>query len=262
MKRRAGAWVMALALALLAPPFPGEAQQAARTSRLGYLSSHRPEAFRIDVLRSALRELGWVEGRNLVIDHRSADGRLDRLPALAAELVGLKPDVIVAVPTVAALAAMRTTQEIPIVFTHVSDPVGAGLVHSLARPTANVTGVTHLNASLNPKRLEILSQAVPGATLVAAIWQPGGLGQHTERLMLTQTEAAASALGVGLRLIEARGSRTWTVPWRRPFVHAPAPCSCSRARSSSATPAVPSRSRRGPGCRRCTSRGSSPRPVD
>ncbi|HEY3066217.1 MAG TPA: ABC transporter substrate-binding protein [Methylomirabilota bacterium] len=195
---------MLLAL-VLAPPVSSEAQQAAKVYRLGYLSSHPPQTFRVDVLRQALHELGWVEGRNLVIDYRTADGKISRLPALAAELVRLKPDVIVAVPTVSALAAQRATQEIPIVFTHVSDPVGSGLVQSLPRPAANVTGLTHLNTSLNPKRLEILWHAVPKRTHIAAIWQPGGLGEHTERLMLKQTEAAAGALGVGLQFVEARG---------------------------------------------------------
>jgi putative ABC transport system substrate-binding protein len=196
---------MLLALGLLATPLSGGAQQAAKVYRLGYLSSHPPETFRVAVLRQALHELGWVEGRNLVIDYRAADGEINRLPALATELARLKPDVIVAVPTVSALAAQRTTQEIPIVFTHVSDPVGSGLVQSLARPGANVTGVTHLNTSLNPKRLEILWHAVPKGTHIAAIWQPGGLGEHTERLMRKQTDAAAGALGVRLQFVEARG---------------------------------------------------------
>jgi putative ABC transport system substrate-binding protein len=206
MKLRAGPLTLVLAVALLATPLPGAAQQAAKVYRLGYLSSNPPETFRIDVFRRALHDLGWVEGRNLVIDYRSADGKFDRLPALAAELVRLKADVIVAVPTVSALAAQRATREIPIVFTHVSDPIGIGLVQSLARPAANVTGLTHLNTSLNPKRLEILRQALPTEAHIAAVWQPGGLGEHTERHMLKETDAAAVALGVRLQLVEARGA--------------------------------------------------------
>ena len=107
---------------------------------MGYLSSHSPETFRIQVFRRALGELGWVEGRNLVIDYRSADGKLDRLPALAADLVSLNVDAIVSVPTVAALAAKRATTKAPIIFTHVSDPIGAGLIASLARPEATSRG--------------------------------------------------------------------------------------------------------------------------
>jgi putative ABC transport system substrate-binding protein len=191
------------ALAILVAP--AEAQDAAKMRRIGYLSSHTPETFRVGVFRQALHDLGWVESRNLLIEYRSADGRFDRLSALAAELVRLKADVIVAVPTVSALAAQRTTREIPIVFTHVSDPIASGLVQSLARPEANVTGLTHLNTSLNPKRLEILRDAAPNETHIAAVWQPGGLGENTERLMLKETSAAAGALGVRLQLIEVRG---------------------------------------------------------
>jgi putative ABC transport system substrate-binding protein len=194
--------IVLVALAIL--PVTAETQQTGKVYRIGYLSSNPPETFRVQVFRQALHDLGWVEGRNLLIDYRSADGKLDRLSPLAAELVRLKADVIVAVPTVSALAAQRTTREIPIVFTHVSDPIGSGLVQSLARPEANVTGLTHLNTSLNPKRLEILRHAVPNDKQIAAVWQPGGLGENTERLMLKETEAAADALGVRLQLIEAR----------------------------------------------------------
>src|SRR5262245_47515119 len=228
---------LALAAGSLAMPLAAEAQQAGKVYRLGYISSNPPETFRIDVFRQALRNLGWVEGRNLVIDYRSADGKIDRLPALAEELVRLKPDVIVAVPTVSALAAQRTTQEIPIVFTHVSDPVGSGLVQSLARPAANVTGLTHLNTSLNPKRLEILRDAVPSVTHIAAVWQPGGLGEQTERLMLKETAIAAGTLGVRIQLLEARVSAdleaTFATAFQaRPgaFVVLPAPLFLSNAR--------------------------------
>jgi putative ABC transport system substrate-binding protein len=98
------------------------------------------------------------------------------------------------------------TRDIPIVFAYVSDAVGSGLVEGLARPAANVTGLTHHNSSLNPKRLDLLHRAVPKAALVAGVWQPGGLGQHTEQLMLQETDAAATALGMRLRLVEARGA--------------------------------------------------------
>jgi putative tryptophan/tyrosine transport system substrate-binding protein len=113
--------------------------------------------------------------------------------------------VIVAVATVPALAARRATQTIPIVFTHVSDPVGSGLVASLGRPGGNITGFTHFNAGLGPKRLELLKQIVPAARQVAALWHPGGLGEHTEKEMINETEGAARALGVPVQILPVRG---------------------------------------------------------
>jgi len=157
-----------LALSVLAAPLVAKAQQAAKVSRIGYLSSHSPETFRIEAFRQGLHEFGWVEGRNLIIEYRSADGKFDRIPVLAAELVRLKVDVIVAVPTVSALAAKRVTQTIPIVFTHVSDPIGSGLVPTLARPGGNVTGFTHVNVGLTPKRLEFLKETIPNISRMVA----------------------------------------------------------------------------------------------
>lgn len=185
-------------------PLSLEAQQADKLARIGYLSFHSPEAFNIEAFRQSLRDLGWVEGRNLIIDYRSAEGKSDRLPRLASELVGLKVQVIVAAATVPALAAKQATQTIPIVFTHVSDPVGSGLVSGLARPGANVTGFTHLNVGLIPKRLEFLKQAVPNLTRVVALWQPGGLGQFTEKEMLKETEDAARTLGLQVQFLPVR----------------------------------------------------------
>lgn len=197
---------LAVALVLFALPLAVEAQQASKLSRIGYLSSHSPETFRIEAFRQALHQFGLVEGRNLIIDYRSADGRFDRLPELAAELVRLKVDVIVAVPTVSAAAAKRATQTIPIVFTHVSDPVGSGLVPTLARPGGNVTGFTHVNVGLSPKRLEFLKEMIPNVTRVVALWHPGGLGERTENIMLKETEAAARALGIQPQFLEVRSS--------------------------------------------------------
>jgi putative ABC transport system substrate-binding protein len=107
---------------------------------------------------------------------------------------------------VSAVAAKRATQTIPIVFTHVSDPVGSGLVSTLARPGGNVTGFTHVNVGLSPKRLEFLKETIPKVTRVVALWHPGGLGERTENIMLNETEAAARALGIQLQFLEARGS--------------------------------------------------------
>ena len=192
--------------ALLAAPFAAEAQQAAKIARIGYLRSslgdnpHPPEAF-----RQGLRDLGYVEGRNLVIEYREAEGKADRLPALAAELVALKVDVIVASGTLAALAAKQASRTLPIVFSPAGDPVGSGLVTSLARPGGNVTGLSAFAPELVGKRLELLKQAVPGVSRVAVLWQPGAFGERTEKDTLKRAEVAARDLGVPLQFVEARG---------------------------------------------------------
>jgi len=200
MDRRA--FIGTVAGALLAPP-AAEAQEAAKVARIGWLAAnnpaanpHHPEAF-----RQELRDLGYVEGRNLVIEYRSAEGNLERLPALVAELVALKVDVIMAPSTVAALAAKQATRTLPIV----SVTVTSGLVTSLARPGGNVTGLAFFSPELIGKCLEQLKQAVPGVSRVAGLWQPGGQGERTEKDLLKAAEAAARALGVRLQFVEARG---------------------------------------------------------
>jgi len=191
-------------LATLVAPLAAEAQPAAKVPRIGYLvidraaSPHLREAF-----LQELRDLGYVEGRNLVIEYRSAEGKSEQLSALAAELVALKVDVIVAPSTVAALAAKRATRTLPIV--SVAIPVTSGLVTSLARPGGNVTGLAFFSPELVGKCLEQLKQAVPGVSRVAALWQPGGQGERTEKDMLEGAEVAARALGVRLQFVEARG---------------------------------------------------------
>ena len=160
--RRVGL-VSLLCLTTLAAQLAAEAQQAAKVPRIGYLtgslasSPHLREAF-----RQGLRDLGYVEGRNVVIEYRDAEGKYDRLPALAADLVALKVDVIVVTSTPAALAAKQATRTIPIVLAFVADPIGSGLVTSLARPGGNVTGLSVTAPELVGKRLELLKQAVPG----------------------------------------------------------------------------------------------------
>jgi len=201
-----GARTVVLALGLLAAALTAEAQQAAKIARIGYLASnvsaspHLNEAF-----RQGLRDLGYVESSNLVIEYRDAEGKFERLPALAAELVALKVDVIVAVGTLHALAAKQATGTLPIVFASAADPVTDGLVTSLARPGGNVTGLSLLVPELVGKCLEQLKQAVPGVSRVAVLWQPGGLGERTEKDMLKGAEVAARALGVRLQFVEARG---------------------------------------------------------
>jgi putative tryptophan/tyrosine transport system substrate-binding protein len=200
------AFLGTLAGGLLAAPLAAEGQQAAKIARIGYLapnlaaSPHLHEAF-----RQGLRDLGYVESQNVVIEYRSAEGKPERLPALAAELVALKVDVIVGPGTPTALAARQATRTLPIVFATAADPVGSGLVTSLARPGGNVTGLSILAPELVGKRLELLTQAVPGVSRVAVLWQPGGHDERTDKDILKDAEVAARPLGVRLQFVEARG---------------------------------------------------------
>jgi putative ABC transport system substrate-binding protein len=162
-------------------------------------------SFLVEAFRQGLRDLGYVDGRNLVIDYRDAEGKFERLPALAAELVALKVDVILAPATPHALAAKQATRTLPIVFATSADPVGSGLVTSLARPGGNVTGLSFLAPELVGKGLELLKQAVPGVSRVAVLCQPGGQGERTEKDLLKEADVAARALGVRLQFVEARG---------------------------------------------------------
>jgi len=205
MDRRA--FISVITLGLLAAPLATEAQPAGKVPRIGLLANnlaanpHLVEAF----LRG-LRDLGYVEGRNVVIEYRAAEGKVERFPALAAELVALKVDVIVvAGGPPGALAAKQATSTLPIVFIGAGDPVTSGLVTSLARPGGNVTGLTGLSPELVGKGLEQLKQAAPGVSRVAVLWHPGGLGERTEKDMLKGAEVAAQALGVRLQVVEARG---------------------------------------------------------
>jgi putative ABC transport system substrate-binding protein len=186
-------------------PQVARAQQAGKIARIGYLASNLTNQSPLEAFRQGLRDLGYDEGRNVVIEYRDAQGKLEPLPALAVELVALKVDVIVASSTAAALAAKQATTVVPIVFATVPDPVGTGLVTSLARPGGNITGLSNLNADLVGKGLEYLTQAVPGARRVAVLSQPGAFGERTEREMLKAAEVAAEVLGIQLQFVEARG---------------------------------------------------------
>ncbi len=206
MRRLRLAFSITLLLGGLFNPVAAEAQQAAKVARIGFLSGclacgpHLPEAF-----RQGLRDLRYVDGQNLVIEYRDAEGKLERLPALAAELVALKVDVILAAGEPHALAAKQATRTLPIVFAFAPDPVTSGLVTSLARPGGNVTGLSALTPELVGKRLELLTQVVPGVSRVAVLWQPGASGERTEKDVLKGAEVAARALGVRLQFVEARG---------------------------------------------------------
>jgi putative ABC transport system substrate-binding protein len=179
-----------------------EAQQAGKAPRIGYLldGSSSSAADRVDTFRDGLRELGYVEGKNIVIDYRYAEGRFDRFPELAAELVRLKVYVIVAVSTVAARAAKNATRTIPIVALS-GDPVETGLVASVARPGGNVTGLASLAPELSTKRLELLKEIVSKVSLVAVLWNPNG---PAPVLAFKETQLAAKRLGLLLQSLEAR----------------------------------------------------------
>jgi putative ABC transport system substrate-binding protein len=197
---------VALALALLAAPLAVEAQPGAKVPRIGWLPINLAAApINLEPFRQGLRDLGYVEGRDLVIETRDAEGKLERLPALAAELVALKVDVIVAPGTPQALAAKKATKTIPIVFIGAADPVADGLVTSLARPGGNATGSSNFAWELVGKRLELLKQAVPGVSRVAVLWQPGAVAERVEKDILKDAEVAARALGVRPQFVEARG---------------------------------------------------------
>ncbi|MGZ9241299.1 MAG: ABC transporter substrate-binding protein [Candidatus Binatia bacterium] len=188
---------------LLAHCFSAAAQQTAGISRIGFLATTSGSIIstRLEVFRQRLRELGYVQGKNIVIDYRYAEGKLERLPALAAELVGLKVDVIVTVSS-AVLAAKKASATIPIVFALASDPVGSGFVSSLARPGGNITGLSTMAPDLDGKRLELLKEAVPKITRVAFLWR--GSGGARGNLTLTDMEAVAKALRLKLLSLEVR----------------------------------------------------------
>jgi putative ABC transport system substrate-binding protein len=190
-----------LVLGVLWLPLVSESQRAAKATRVGYLTPSAQPA-REEAFRRELTQLGYVEGPDFVIEYRSADGRFERLPDLAAELVGLKVDVLVAVVTHAALAARKATATIPIVMVGVSDPVRAGLVSSVARPGGNVTGTSTLAADVVGKQLEVLKELLPKASRVATLWNPANpVFQHSQ---LGEAKAAAAKLRVRLQLFEAR----------------------------------------------------------
>jgi putative ABC transport system substrate-binding protein len=185
-------------------PFAAAAQKETTVARLAYLTSHPPGRFRVTVFRETLAALGWREGESLIIDYASADGRFDQLPRLARELVERGPDALFAAPAVSALAAKRATETIPIVFSHVSDPIGSGLVTSLPRPFGNVTGFTHVNVGLSPKRLSILKEAVPKLTRLGALWHPEGLDERTQAEMLKEVRDAAHELSLYPEILTVR----------------------------------------------------------
>ena len=188
---------------LLAFPLATVAQQPGKVPRIGYLSSLSPSVTALwdQAFRQGLRDLGWVEGKNISIDYRYAEGRTDRLPDLAADLVRQKVDVIVTSVTPDALAAQKATKVIPIVMATTGDPVAIGLVDNLARPGGNITGLSQIGGELNGKRLELLKEIVPQLSRVAVLWNPQNAGAT---ISWKSIQLAARQLGVGLHSLEAR----------------------------------------------------------
>ena len=187
---------------LLAAPIAGAAQPGGRVYRIGYLANDSAETRYVEAFRDGLRELGWVEGQNIAIEYRFAEGQHDRLPALAADLVRLNVDVIAAGPTPPAVAARNATRTIPIVMLGTAEPVELGLVATLARPGGNVTGLSwSVSLEIIGKQLELLKEAVPRSRLVAILWNPAN---PAHALALKDVKAAAGSLGVRLQLVEAR----------------------------------------------------------
>ncbi|HEX9455742.1 MAG TPA: ABC transporter substrate-binding protein [Candidatus Binatia bacterium] len=196
---------LVLTIALMISGAIAEAQQPNKIPRLGYLAASTPSAnsTRVDAFRQGLRELGYVEGKNIVIEFRFAEGKLDRVPALAAELVRLKVDVIVTAGPTDTRAAKEATNTIPIVMTQDSDPVGSGFVASLARPGGNITGLSTLSPELSGKQLELLKETVPKLSLIAVLetsTEPGNAQA------LREVELAAEAFKVKLQYLDVRAA--------------------------------------------------------
>ena len=181
------------------------AQQPKNVPRIGFLvtgSVDLPETREIlNAFYQGLREHGYIDGQNVLVEVRAADLKVERFPALASELVRLNVNLIVASNSLAARAAQQATTTIPIVVPVMGDPVGDGLVASLARPGGNITGLTFLGPQLVPKRLALLKEALPTTSQVAALWHPGAYGERTMNDMMNEAEEAALTLGVHLRLV-------------------------------------------------------------
>ena len=194
--------IVTLLLSLLAMPLAAAAPPQGKVYRIGYLATTPPLAHVWDALVDGLRERGYSAGQNLVFERRFSEGNAERFPEFAAEMVRLSVDCIIVITTPAALAAKHATQTIPIVMTTALDPVGAGLVASLARPGGNITGLSVLAPELSGKRLELLKEVVPGMTRVAVLWNAAN---PAHALAWQETQAAARALGLLLHWQDVRG---------------------------------------------------------
>lgn len=201
--RCAATVIIVVALALFTALPASEAQQPARVVRVGYLESGvaAPGAPLFESFRQGLRDAGWAEGQNIAIEVRAAEGKYERLPGLAAELVHLNVDVIFASSTPAVLAAKQATTAVAIVIGRVADPVGSGLVSSLAHPGGNITGWTHLGRELRAKYVDLVREAIPGSTRIGVLWNPAN---PIHGPSLKNVEAAARALKLQLYAVRVQ----------------------------------------------------------
>jgi putative ABC transport system substrate-binding protein len=200
------ALILALALSLLVAPLAAQVQQPKHVPRIGLLitTSHAAEAMNIEAFRRGLHALGYVEGQTIMLEYRYADGNLEQLPPLAAELVQLNVAVIVTTGTTPTRAAQHATKTIPIVMTVVGDPIEAGFVTSLAKPGGNITGLTQISGQLNGKRLELLKEAVPEIARVVMFVDGTWTAQQRSEFV-QEAQLAAQALGLTLQLLEVQG---------------------------------------------------------
>jgi len=196
---------LALCALLLAHTFPTVAQQTAKVPRIGYVSAigdPKTPGPQVEAFRQGLRDLGYIEGKNIVVEYRYVEGRGDRTPSLVAELVRLTVDVLVVTTQPLIRAAKQATKTIPIVMVTGQDPVATGFIESLARPGGNITGLTSLSRELGGKRLELLKEVVPGISRVGVLWQANAPGPI---IAFKEYETAARALKIPLQSLEVRG---------------------------------------------------------
>ena len=198
--------VVVLALGVFARPLVGEAQQAGKVPRVGLLGTATPSLMApwINAFRDGLRQHGYVEGQNVVIEYRWGEGKPDRFPGLVAELVRLKVDVIVTSGPHAIRAAQAGTSTIPIVMAVIDDPVEQGLVTSIGRPGGNLTGLSFQDSDLATKRVQLLREALPSVTRVAALWDSSSSGAPMKAM-----ERAASSIGLVVHVLAIRRSSSW-----------------------------------------------------
>jgi len=212
MTRKPIALILALILVVVAAPLAAEGQQVGKVYRIGYLSIASGPSPRTEALRQGLRELGYIEGKNITIEYRFAQEKADRLRGLATELVNLKVDLIVTGGPTATRAAQQATRTLPVVMAWGGDPVEARFVASLAQPGSNITGLTSMATELGSKRLGLLKEAVPHISRVAVLWNPS----HSEAsASFRETEGATRALGLSLESIEVRSATDLEGAFRR-----------------------------------------------
>ena len=206
IRRRIRIFLFSVSALLFAPCLPVDAQQSAKIPRIGYVSSTTDKNFPHDInpFRSGLRDLGYVEGKNIFVEYRYAEGKAERNPILVAELIKLNVDVLVLIPTPAIRAAKKATQTIPIVMVTTADPVATGLISSLARPGGNITGVTRIMRDLNGKRLEFLKEVVSPSPRIGVLFQE----DSTSGLIhFKEYETAARGLKLDLQSLRVNGQK-------------------------------------------------------